>query len=301
MEEENVRNFVSFNKEQTFRLALASLLEMGYQARFGILDAGAFGVSQSRKHGVLQLVPLSVRILLETQLSDYQLLEMVLLLLQSCLKRISYQENDMSCILCLGAKNSQTSWRDLPEEKLKLSTGQMVDLIPWCLLNTAKRHNQWKGLFGRLDWEGNFSTSITDPQPIMQLVLAQLRTLLLIINRVLNFIAKPGLGDGKGSGYSSIIPDAPGADSHSLCKEFAKKIGDYVYKYVKATEKGNTTFSGESKGMQSQRAACKEEAGLETAKLRSEKEVQEREQHAQVEAQKNLEENLQQFSFAFFE
>lgn len=28
---ENVRNFVSFNKGQTFRLAVASLLEMGYQ------------------------------------------------------------------------------------------------------------------------------------------------------------------------------------------------------------------------------------------------------------------------------
>lgn len=49
---------------------------------------------------------------------------------------------------------------------MKLSTGQVVDLIPWCLPNTAKRHNQWKGLFGRLDWEGNFPTSITDPQPM---------------------------------------------------------------------------------------------------------------------------------------
>lgn len=28
---ENVRNFISFNKGQTFRLTLASLLEMGYQ------------------------------------------------------------------------------------------------------------------------------------------------------------------------------------------------------------------------------------------------------------------------------
>ena len=28
---ENVRNFVSFNRAQTFRLALASLLAMGYQ------------------------------------------------------------------------------------------------------------------------------------------------------------------------------------------------------------------------------------------------------------------------------
>lgn len=33
---ENVRNFVSFNKGQTFRLTLASLLEMGYQVHFFI-------------------------------------------------------------------------------------------------------------------------------------------------------------------------------------------------------------------------------------------------------------------------
>ncbi|KAJ7517728.1 hypothetical protein O6H91_21G038100 [Diphasiastrum complanatum] len=45
---ENVRNFVSFNKGQTFRLTLRSLLEMGYQVRFGILQAGNYGVSQSR-------------------------------------------------------------------------------------------------------------------------------------------------------------------------------------------------------------------------------------------------------------
>lgn len=31
---ENVRNFVSFNKGQTFRLTLATLLEMGYQVAF---------------------------------------------------------------------------------------------------------------------------------------------------------------------------------------------------------------------------------------------------------------------------
>jgi hypothetical protein len=50
--------------------------------------------------------------------------------------------------------------------QVKLSNGQMADLIPWCLPNTAKRHNQWKGLYGRLDWEGNFPTSVTDPQPM---------------------------------------------------------------------------------------------------------------------------------------
>ncbi|KAI7730151.1 hypothetical protein M8C21_001439 [Ambrosia artemisiifolia] len=38
----------------------------------------------------------------------------------------------------------------------------------------------------------------------------------------------------------------------------------------------------------------KEEAGMKTTKLKDEKEVQDREQHADVEAQKNLEENLQQ-------
>ena len=52
------------------------------------------------------------------------------------------------------------------EMQVKLSSGQLADLIPWCLPNTAERHNQWKGLFGRLDWEGNFPTSITDPQPM---------------------------------------------------------------------------------------------------------------------------------------
>ncbi|KAH7837895.1 hypothetical protein Vadar_019309 [Vaccinium darrowii] len=38
----------------------------------------------------------------------------------------------------------------------------------------------------------------------------------------------------------------------------------------------------------------KEEAGMKTSKLRDEKEVQDRQQHADIEAQKNLEENLQQ-------
>eukprot|EP01018_Ginkgo_biloba_P018917 Gb_24436 [translate_table: standard] len=50
---ENVRNFVSFNKGQTFRLTLASLLEMGYQVRFGVLQAGNYGVSQSRKRAFI--------------------------------------------------------------------------------------------------------------------------------------------------------------------------------------------------------------------------------------------------------
>ena len=39
-------------------------------------------------------------------------------------------------------------------------------LVPWCLPNTADRHNGWRGLFGRLDYNGHFPTSVTDPQPM---------------------------------------------------------------------------------------------------------------------------------------
>lgn len=42
-------------------------------------------------------------------------------------------------------------------------------LKPWCLSNpdsAAKRHNNWKGLFGRLDFDGHFQTAVTDMQPM---------------------------------------------------------------------------------------------------------------------------------------
>ena len=40
-------------------------------------------------------------------------------------------------------------------------------LVPWCLANaTRHRHNEWRGLYGRLDYDGHFPTSITDPQPM---------------------------------------------------------------------------------------------------------------------------------------
>ncbi|KAI3889728.1 hypothetical protein MKX03_007750 [Papaver bracteatum] len=52
------------------------------------------------------------------------------------------------------------------------------------------------------------------------------------INRVLSFIAKPS-----GIGYGSIVPDAPNAESHSLTKALAEKVGNYVEQYVEAMEK----------------------------------------------------------------
>ncbi|GJN20536.1 hypothetical protein PR202_gb07927 [Eleusine coracana subsp. coracana] len=52
------------------------------------------------------------------------------------------------------------------------------------------------------------------------------------INRVLSFIAKP-----EGTGYGSIIPDAPNAESHTLTQQLAKDIGDTVEKYIEAMDK----------------------------------------------------------------
>ncbi|XVE83441.1 hypothetical protein DITRI_Ditri16bG0089000 [Diplodiscus trichospermus] len=224
---ENVRNFVSFNKGQTFRLTLASLLEMGYQVRFGILEAGAYGVSQSRKRAFIWAAspeetlpewPEPMHVFAAPQLKitlshnlqyaavrstasgapfraitvrdtigdlpavgngaskanlEYQ--SEPISWFQKKIRgdmavltdHISKEMNELNLIRCQKIpKRPGADWHDLPDEKVKLSTGQLVDLIPWCLPNTAKRHNQWKGLFGRLDWEGNFPTSITDPQPM---------------------------------------------------------------------------------------------------------------------------------------
>jgi len=224
---ENVRNFVSFNKGQTFRLTLASLLEMGYQVRFGVLQAGNYGVSQSRKRAFIWAAspkeslpewPEPMHVFGSSQLkislpggfqyaavrdaaggapfrsitvrdtigelppvgngadkleikygNDPQSwFQKQIRGQQSILyDHISKEMNELNYIRCQRIpKRPGSDWRDLPEEKVKLSTGQVVDLIPWCLPNTADRHNQWKGLFGRLDWEGNFPTSITDPQPM---------------------------------------------------------------------------------------------------------------------------------------
>ncbi|PKA56742.1 DNA (cytosine-5)-methyltransferase 1B [Apostasia shenzhenica] len=224
---ENVRNFVSFNKGQTFRLTLASLLEMGYQVRFGILEAGAYGVSQSRKRAFIWAAspqetlpewpePMHVFASPELKISlngnshyaavcstadggpfrsitvrdtigdlppvengaskptiDYGsepvswLQKHIRGISVALTDHITKEMNELNLIRCKHIpKHPGADWRDLPEEKVKLSSGQLDDLIPWCLPHTALRHNQWKGLFGRLDWEGNFPTSITDPQPM---------------------------------------------------------------------------------------------------------------------------------------
>ncbi|GLH01282.1 DNA (Cytosine-5)-methyltransferase PliMCI [Gryllus bimaculatus] len=43
---------------------------------------------------------------------------------------------------------------------------QYNTLIPWCLPHTGNRHNHWAGLYGRLEWDGFFSTTVTNPEPM---------------------------------------------------------------------------------------------------------------------------------------
>ncbi|XP_073275970.1 probable methionine--tRNA ligase [Primulina huaijiensis] len=52
------------------------------------------------------------------------------------------------------------------------------------------------------------------------------------VNRVLSFIAKD-----PGSGYGSIIPDAPDADSHPLTMALGERISNYIDQYIEAMEK----------------------------------------------------------------
>ena len=46
---ENVRNFVSFKRSMVLKLALSCLIRMGYQCTFGVLQAGHYGVPQTRR------------------------------------------------------------------------------------------------------------------------------------------------------------------------------------------------------------------------------------------------------------
>lgn len=43
---------------------------------------------------------------------------------------------------------------------------QCNTLIPWCLPHTGDRHNNWAGLYGRVEWDSYFGTTITNPEPM---------------------------------------------------------------------------------------------------------------------------------------
>ncbi|XP_076633551.1 DNA methyltransferase 1a [Colletes latitarsis] len=267
---ENVRNFVSFKKSMVLKLTLRCLIRMGYQCTFGILQAGNYGIPQTRRRMILlaaapgQLLPkypepthvfskrvcqLSVlvdnrkynsnctwtesapfrTINVKDAMSDlpeikngwskdempynsepmshfqrnmrkkqYQLL----LRDHVCKEMAPLVEARMAHIPIAPGSD----WRDLPNIAIRLSDGtycnkleyiyddkkagssstgayrgvcscctgkscdstdrQFNTLIPWCLPHTGNRHNHWAGLYGRLEWNGFFGTTITNPEPM---------------------------------------------------------------------------------------------------------------------------------------
>lgn len=59
------------------------------------------------------------------------------------------------------------------------SKGQAVQyntLICWCLPHTGNRHNQCAGLYGRLEWDGFFSTTVTNPGLMGKQVMLKIRS-----------------------------------------------------------------------------------------------------------------------------
>ncbi|KAH9507553.1 DNA (cytosine-5)-methyltransferase 1 [Bulinus truncatus] len=267
---ENVRNFVSFKRSMVLKLTLRSLLRMGYQCTFGVLQAGSYGVAQTRRRAIiLAAAPGEKLPLFPEPMHTFAPRAMQLSVMVDDKKYVSNIKNigstpyrtitvkdAMSDLpeIKNGAKAEEISykgdpqthfqrlirgnqhqallrdhickemsplvavrmmhipltpgsdWRDLPNLELRLSDGtkakkllypykdkrngngpngqlrgvctcatgrtcepldrQFNTLIPWCLPHTGNRHNHWAGLYGRLDWDGFFSTTITNPEPM---------------------------------------------------------------------------------------------------------------------------------------
>lgn len=266
---ENVRSFVSFKKNMVLKLTLRCLTRMGYQCTFGILQAGNFGVPQTRRRLFMlaaapgeilpnfpearnvfskracqlnslvdnrkystncewtESAPLRM-ISVRDAVSDLPVID------NGCsLEVMDYGESvstdfqrklrgnrrvlkDHICKLMaplvqarieLIPRANGSDWRDLPNIIVRLSDGtwskkleythhderagrsstgalrgvcscccigkkcdpadrQYNTLIPWCLPHTGNRHNHWTGLYGRLEWDGFFFTTLTNPEPI---------------------------------------------------------------------------------------------------------------------------------------
>ncbi|XP_054724016.1 DNA (cytosine-5)-methyltransferase PliMCI-like [Uloborus diversus] len=266
---ENVRNFVSFKRSMVLKLTLCALIRMGYQCTFAVLQAGNYGVPQTRRRAIIlaaapgEKLPsfpepshvFSMRacqrsvvvddkkytpdfkfkvaapyrtITVKDALSDlpeikngHKVVEMShtedakthyqkkirgnssqTLRDHVCKEMNPLVEARMQHI----PKEPGSDWRDLPNIIVTLSDGtktkkleykyhdikngkakngnlrgvcacaekkpcdsadrQFNTLIPWCLPHTGNRHNDWAGLYGRLEWHGFFSTTITNPEPM---------------------------------------------------------------------------------------------------------------------------------------
>uniref|UniRef100_A0A4W4H127 DNA (cytosine-5)-methyltransferase 1 n=1 Tax=Electrophorus electricus TaxID=8005 RepID=A0A4W4H127_ELEEL len=270
---ENVRNFVSFKRSMVLKLTLRCLVRMGYQCTFGVLQAGQYGVAQTRRRAIILAAapgetlprypePLHVfapracslsvvvddkrfvtnvtrgnggiyrTITVRDTMSDLPEIQNGASALeisyngepqswfQRQIRGSQYQPilrdhicKDMSALVAGRMRHIPlapgSDWRDLPNIEVRLRDGtttkklrythsdkkngrsgtgalrgvcslygdalgkpcdpadrQFNTLIPWCLPHTGNRHNHWAGLYGRLEWDGFFSTTVTNPEPM---------------------------------------------------------------------------------------------------------------------------------------
>ncbi|KAL0106555.1 hypothetical protein PUN28_016331 [Cardiocondyla obscurior] len=284
---ENVRNFVFCEKSMVLKSTLKCLIRMGYQCAFSILQAGCYGVPQTRRRMILlaaapgEILPkypepthvFSKRCCSSSVMIDNKQYKTNFIQKHSAPYRaitvkdalcdlpeiksgsnreempyggepITYFQRKMRSKSCrsiltdhickemsplIDARmsyiptTSGSDWRDLPNIVVRLSDGSFTNkleymynnvktkgkratkivravcscsigqpcdpadkqfntLIPWCLPHTSKRHHNWKGLYGRVEWNGFFSTTITNPEPMSK----QGRVLHPVQNRVVS-------------------------------------------------------------------------------------------------------------------
>ncbi|XP_051011932.1 LOW QUALITY PROTEIN: DNA (cytosine-5)-methyltransferase 1 [Acomys russatus] len=268
---ENVRNFVSFKRSMVLKLTLRCLVRMGYQCTFGVLQAGQYGVAQTRRRAIilaaapgekLPLFPEPLHVFapracqLSVVVDDKKFVSNITRLSSGPFRTITVRDTmsdlpeiqngastpeisyngepqswfqrqlrgshyqpilrdhickDMSALVAARMRHIPlfpgSDWRDLPNIEVRLSDGtltkklrytfhdrkngrsstgamrgvcscveagqpcdptarQFNTLIPWCLPHTGNRHNHWAGLYGRLEWDGFFSTTVTNPEPM---------------------------------------------------------------------------------------------------------------------------------------
>uniref|UniRef100_A0A4W5Q3A1 DNA (cytosine-5)-methyltransferase n=1 Tax=Hucho hucho TaxID=62062 RepID=A0A4W5Q3A1_9TELE len=250
---ENVRNFVSFKSSMVLKLTLRCLVRMGYQCTFGVLQAGQYGVAQTRRRAIILAAapgeklprypePLHVfaprACSLNVVVDDKKYFSNVTrgnggvyrtITVRDTMSDLPEIRNGASALEIsyngehtvpahpqrphLQAARMRhiplapgSDWRDLPNIEVRLRDGtsskklrythpdkkngrsssgalrgvctcsggvpcdpadrQFNTLIPWCLPHTGNRHNHWAGLYGRLEWDGFFSTTVTNPEPM---------------------------------------------------------------------------------------------------------------------------------------
>nr|AKR53930.1 DNA (cytosine-5) methyltransferase 1 [Latrunculia apicalis] len=269
---ENVRNFVSFKKSMVLKLTLRCLLKMGYQCTFGVLQAGQYGVPQTRRRAIILAAapgeklpyfpepthcfsPRAVQ--LTVMVDDKKVMSNITRMSTAPLRTITVRDamsdlpdikngasareigyngepcsqfqrlirgkqlqpilsdhicKEMNPLVAARMRHIPIApgadWRDLPNIEVRLSDGsyakklhythkdhkngrsgngslrgvcscaggkgntcdptykQFGTLVPWCLPHTGNRHNHWAGLYGRLEWDGFFSTTVTNPEPM---------------------------------------------------------------------------------------------------------------------------------------